>query len=952
MISRKFLGLVIVVGVLLSSLLFGFAGRAKAAPISVAEAGLRVTSTWMDARLPEPTSRSRLQTEPVLALPATAPPRIPLLQGSPVLTITKTADPDPAVAGNVLTYTIVVENGSITDATGVIITDTLDTNVTFASASDGGSANGGMVTWNPFDLNKGLIATRTVTVTVSNISGDTILSNTAGVTCTEGASASITINTEVNAAPTDIALSNSSVAENQASGTTVGAFSTTDSDTGDTHTYSLVDTATYPDNTFFIIGSTLRTTAVFDHFTKSSYTIRVRTTDTGGLFFEKEFTISVTDVLPTISISKTPNPSSVLESGAPVNFTVLVTNTGAESVTLNSLTDSDFGNLNGQDCTLPQNLPANNSTYSCFFTRVISGNFGGPAHQNTVTASASDNESNTATNTGTATVTFIDVPSSIQVTKTVNPTSVNEPGGIVNYTIRITNTSSVDAVTINSVTDNKFGDIGSSTCSGLLGSLAVGQSRTCNFDRSVAGQPSAPHTNIVTASGIDDDGLPVSDNDSATVTFNNLPSFILVDLNTSTSTVPETGGTVDFTVRISNGSVDSVTINSLTDSLFGNLNSQGNCSVPWTIPAGSYRQCTFSAFIAGDAGGVPVEETVTASGLDDDGGSVSDSDTQFINFSNVNPNITVTKTANPTSVPENGGNVTFTVFVSNTINEAATLNVLTDTVFVNLNGRGTCTLPQPLSAYGSYTCSFTETISGNAGGPAHVNMVYATATDDEEVFPSVATDDATVTFTNVQPNITVTKTANPLAVTEPGEDVTFTISVRNNSTFEAVTLNSLTDNKFGDLDGNGNCVVGGTITPNGGSYSCSFTEFVGGYFGDPPHVNTVTARVADDDGEGEVQGQDNATVLFGELKFVFLPLLMKAPPTFLYVTNLTGGPVTFTVIGTSVNNCSIATGEVKKFCGSFTSGTYNVYITSICGPPQTLSYTYPPGEWTNEVYCK
>jgi len=40
---------------------------------------------------------------------------------------------------------------------------------------------------------------------------------------------------------------------------------------------------------------------VFDYETKSSYSIRVRTTDSGGLYFEKQFTITINDVTETIN---------------------------------------------------------------------------------------------------------------------------------------------------------------------------------------------------------------------------------------------------------------------------------------------------------------------------------------------------------------------------------------------------------------------------------------------------------------------------------------------------------------------------------------------------------------------------------------------------------------------------------------------------------------------------
>jgi hypothetical protein len=88
-----------------------------------------------------------------------------------------------------------------------------------------------------------------------------------------------------------------SIAENQAAGTVGGTFTTIDPDVGDTHTYSLVSGAGDNDNASFTIdGDHLKTAAVFDYETKSSYTIRIRSTDQGGLWIEKQFTIRVTDV--------------------------------------------------------------------------------------------------------------------------------------------------------------------------------------------------------------------------------------------------------------------------------------------------------------------------------------------------------------------------------------------------------------------------------------------------------------------------------------------------------------------------------------------------------------------------------------------------------------------------------------------------------------------------------
>ena len=77
----------------------------------------------------------------------------------------------------------------------------------------------------------------------------------------------------------------------------VGLFSTTDADAGDTFTYTLVAGTGDTDNASFTIdGSTLKAGVAFDFETKSSYSIRVRTTDSANNTFEKAFTITVTNV--------------------------------------------------------------------------------------------------------------------------------------------------------------------------------------------------------------------------------------------------------------------------------------------------------------------------------------------------------------------------------------------------------------------------------------------------------------------------------------------------------------------------------------------------------------------------------------------------------------------------------------------------------------------------------
>jgi gliding motility-associated-like protein len=110
-----------------------------------------------------------------------------------------------------------------------------------------------------------------------------------------------------NVAPTNIILSANSISENNAVNAVIGTLSSTDADTGDTHTYTLVSGTGSVDNaSFSIVGNQLKTAIAFDYETKSSYSIRVKTTDAGGLSYEKVFTISVTNVneTPILSVSQ------------------------------------------------------------------------------------------------------------------------------------------------------------------------------------------------------------------------------------------------------------------------------------------------------------------------------------------------------------------------------------------------------------------------------------------------------------------------------------------------------------------------------------------------------------------------------------------------------------------------------------------------------------------------
>ncbi|MBD2212834.1 tandem-95 repeat protein [Nostoc linckia FACHB-104] len=131
----------------------------------------------------------------------------------------------------------------------------------------------------------------------------------------------LTINvTDVNEAPTNLTLSQTSIAENVAEGTQIGTFSTTDAE-GGSFTYALISGTGDTDNNAFTITSNQLTINSSPNFeTKPTYNILVKTTDAGGLSYEKALTINVTDVneAPSVTgetVSTSQNTSVTVELG-------------------------------------------------------------------------------------------------------------------------------------------------------------------------------------------------------------------------------------------------------------------------------------------------------------------------------------------------------------------------------------------------------------------------------------------------------------------------------------------------------------------------------------------------------------------------------------------------------------------------------------------------------------
>lgn len=98
-----------------------------------------------------------------------------------------------------------------------------------------------------------------------------------------------------NSAPTEISLSNLSVAEDAVAGTVVGTLTTIDPDPSEQFSYQLLDDA---GGLFALSGSqiVIADGQTLDYETSTSHDIAVRVTDSAGNPLEQSFTLQVTDV--------------------------------------------------------------------------------------------------------------------------------------------------------------------------------------------------------------------------------------------------------------------------------------------------------------------------------------------------------------------------------------------------------------------------------------------------------------------------------------------------------------------------------------------------------------------------------------------------------------------------------------------------------------------------------
>jgi len=479
---------------------------------------------------------------------------------------------------------------------------------------------------------------------------------------------------------------------------------------------------------------------------------------------------------PSLSIVKTGDQSAV-ETGATVNYSYLVTNTGNDPIIDIAVSDSPVPT--GLSCPETELAPGENMT--CTSSVVLdSGDFTAGEYKNTATVSGTDSLDGEV-NGGPSSWTVKLLVPGLNIQKDASAPVILS-GDSVTYTYTVTNSGEVGLTNV-VITDDRLGPV----CT--IPSLPVGASDSCQMTTTL----NATTTNTGYASGDTPEGNPVgpvSDEETVTV----IHPALSIDKSASDSTV-YVGDPVTYSYTVTNtGDV------AITDIAVVDAPSPGTITcVSTTLAPLESTECTATTNLFEDT-----TNSAYATGTETTLDTPVQSDPDSARVTVINPELTLTKVVNPKTV-NISGLVTYTYVVTNTGNVAITDIGLVD------NPLGAITCPQTsLAPTESMTCEVADVLIDHTT----TNLAQASGLDSLEhgVFSNIAT--ATVTVTN--PNLTALKSVDkPTA--NPGEVLNYTITITNSG--DGAAIGQTASDYIGDL-----LVYGGSYNDdasNGGLYDAS-----------------------------------------------------------------------------------------------------------------------------------
>jgi uncharacterized repeat protein (TIGR01451 family) len=798
------------------------------------------------------------------------------------LSINKSGNPASVLAGEILTYTLLLSNNGPSDAQTVTVSDTLPLDVTFGGVVSvspplfGPTQTGQMLTWYTPTLPAGASGAIVFTVTV-NTDANGILTNNAAIAST---TTDPIPSTNADAALTPVTTqANLSINKGGSPALVVA---------GETLTYTLLISNNGPSDAQVVtVSDTLPLDVTFGSVVSMSpplfgptqtgqlltwytptlpagvsgsivFTVTVDAAASGTLTNNAAITSTTEDASPgnnvdteltpivtqaDLSISKNGVPASVLAQEI-VTYTLLLSNDGpsdAQMVTVSDTLPLDvtFGGVvsvspplfgptqTGQLLTwYTPTLPAGASGSVVFTVTVDTAASGTLTNTAVITSTTSDPFPSSNTDTALTTVTTV---ADLIISKSGNPASVFA-GEVLTYTLLLSNDGPSDAQTV-TVSDTlpldvTFGGV-VSVSPPLFGPTQTGQmltwytptlptdaSGSIVFTVTVDSSASGTLTNSAAITSTAIDPLPGSNADTALTT-----ATTQADLNIGKGSSPGVvvaGETLTYTLLVSNTGPSDAQMVTVSDTLpldvtFGDVVSvspplfgptQTGQVVTWftpTLPVDTYGSIVFTVTVNSDASGFLTNSAAITSTTNDLLPSTN-TDTELTTVTTL-ADISISKSSSPVQV-DAGDIVTYTLFVSNDGASDAQLVTVSDTLPLSVTFGSVIGADPPMfgpTQTGQLLTWYTPTLPAGAFFTIQFGVMvdpFATSTLTNSAGIASTTPDPIPgdtydeTYTPVNPgaNLSIVKTSAPPAVYFTAETVTYTLTYANEGPLDAVDV--------------------------------------------------------------------------------------------------------------------------------------------------------------------
>ena len=528
-------------------------------------------------------------------------------------------------------------------------------------------------------------------------------------------------------------------------------------------------------------------------------------------------------------VEKTADPESGVKVGDTVTYTVLVTNTGNVSIKDIRLSDT-LVTLNDAFPLAPGRSKEITYTYTVTQADVDAGQI-----DNTVTAAGTDPKGTEVTASDDAKVTTVTGEAALTVEKSADNVKARVDD-VVTYTVVVTNVGNVTVSSIE-LSDTLV------TLSEDAFDLAPGVSKTITYTYKVtqADMDAGQIDNTVTAAGKDPKGADVTETDSLTIDTEDADVSLTVTKTAYPENNVKAGDTVYYDVAVTNSGNVTLSGIELEDTLV-TLSEAAFDLAPNESKIISYTYTATQADV--DEG--QILNTATATGRDPKKEEITKSASATVKTEEPAAELSVEKTAAPTSGVKAGDTVEYTVVVTNSGNVTVSGIGLEDTL-VTLSEAAFDLAPAE-----SKTITYTYTVTQADVDEGQIDNTVTAAGTDPKKQPVTASDDAAVTTEEAAAELTVEKSADPASNAVIGGEIQYTAVITNsgNVTVSAIELEdslvTLTEAAFDLAPGESKTVT----------YSYKVTQ-ADADAGSVP--NTITATGVDPKKE-EVTASDDVTV--------------------------------------------------------------------------------------------